>query len=284
MKDFEDRIVAWARSEDYIRAVVVTGSQSRTDNSRDEWSDLDVQLYTTSLAHYAADQSWANAIGQVWICFDANREPANPSRLVWFAGGKKVDFTFKPLTDLLPHPTIDNLSDEHQRGYYVVLDKDGLFTNYPASPHRFPPAPAPTAAEYQYAVDEFWFEAIHVAQFIRRRELWVAKFRDWTMKTCLLQMIEWHAQAGHDWNYNTWIIGKRIDRWTDAATWKAIHGIWSGYDPYASWQALLSMLDLFTRLSADVAAKLTHPYNSDLYTDIHVYIRSLYTADPLPPQ
>ena len=84
------------------------------------------------------------------------------------------------------------LSDEYRRGYHVALDKDGLYPQLPPSPRIFPQPSAPSPEQVAACLNEFWFEAIHVAQFIRRREFWVVKFRDWTMKTMLLQVLEWH--------------------------------------------------------------------------------------------
>ena len=78
---------------------------------------------------------------------------------------------------------MDPLPAEYMRGYHILLDKDSLLRDLPPSPRRFPQAPRPTAATVAETINEFWFEAIHVAQFIRRREFWVVKYRDWTMNT-----------------------------------------------------------------------------------------------------
>src|ERR1041385_6432181 len=219
MQAFEDRIAAWAAQEENIRAVVVTGSRSRDDGSMDEWSDLDVQLITTDHTAYAPSSDWLENIGSVWVCLPLTTDIGFPTRLVWFAGGNKVDFSFWPVDWLMTMIEHGELADEYQRGYYAIVDKDGLVAKLPPSPHSFPAKSKPSEEQFRFVVDEFWFEAIHVAQFIRRRELWVVKFRDSTMKSDLLQIMEWHAQAEHDWQYNTWLIGKRIAKWTDSKTW-----------------------------------------------------------------
>lgn len=276
-ENLENRIVAWARGEENIRAVVITGSQTRNDGSVDEWSDVDAQLIVTNYQPYISNQDWLSNIGRVWVYLPLEVEAGLPTCLVWFEGGKKVDFSFCTLGHISPMLATGELSDEYQRGYKVALDKDGLFKNLPPSPNIFPPAPPPTPAEFQFIVQEFWFEAIHVAQFIRRRELWVAKFRDWTMKQDLLQMMEWHAQIHRQ--VNTWVIGKRIAEWTDQDTWQAIHGIWGQYEVPDSWRALFVILPLFHRLAGEVARTLNYEYAAATYEEIMAYIEKLHTED-----
>ena len=135
----------------------------------------------------------ADKLGEVWIQFPLYEDV--PYRLVWFADGTKVDFQF--MTVEMIHQMIDSghLSDEYLRGYLVALDKDDRYRDLPPSPRIFPQLDIPSAQQVAAVINEFWFEAIHVAQFIRRREFWVAKFRDWTMKCDLLQLLEWHARA-----------------------------------------------------------------------------------------
>ena len=206
-------VIKWASAEDAIRAVVIIGSLARADDSVDEYSDLDAQIITRDIKRYTDDDSWLDTLGQVWIRFPLFDEV--PYRLVWFAGGFKVDFQFIHVDQMRAELDSGALSDEYQRGYFVALDKDGLYHRLPPSPRTFPAPAPPSAKDVLAVINEFWFEAIHVAQFIRRREFWVVKWRDWTMKVDLLRLLEWHARAPHDGNINTWLLGKRIDQWAD---------------------------------------------------------------------
>ncbi len=274
-----EKIIDWARREEPIRAVVITGSLARGDGSTDEFSDLDAQIITTDRQRYSADDSWLDGLGPVWIRFPLAADA--PYRLVWFAGGIKVDFQFIALDSLRPLLESGELSEEYQRGYWVALDKDGLYRALPPSPRRFPPPPSPSAAAVQATINEFWFEAIHVAQFIRRREFWVLKFRDWTMKEMLLRLLEWTARAQSDGAVNTWLLGKRIEQWTDAVNYAAIAQLWPGWDAAALWQALLRQVALFRRLSLELNAALGYEYSDSAYAEIEGYIRRLRAEDEL---
>ena len=260
-----------------IRAVVITGSLARDDGSTDAFSDLDAQIITTDIARYCQDDSWLDAIGEVWIRFPLDKSA--PYRLVWFAGGRKVDFQFVHLDRLRALLNAGQLSDEYLRGYRVALDKDGLYQQLPPSPRIFPQPSAPSPEQVQACLNEFWFEAIHVAQFIRRREFWVVKFRDWTMKTMLLQVLEWHARATADAPTNTWLLGKRIRAWAHRDDYAAITRIWAGWDAQQLWRALRTQLDLFAALSDELCAALEYEQPIAAREEIRAYIHALCADD-----
>ena len=75
-----------------FRAVVVTGSLARFDDSTDQFSDLDSQIIVTDPTQFTTDDSWLDGLGEIWIRFPLYENVTY--RLVWFAGGIKVDFQF----------------------------------------------------------------------------------------------------------------------------------------------------------------------------------------------
>lgn len=268
-----ERIRQWARREDAIRALVLTGSFARDDGTSDEFSDLDLQVIALDVKHYTTDDSWLNALGDIWIRFPLREDL--PYRLVWFKDAVKVDFQFLSLEQI----RAGEVSDEHARGHRILLDKDDLFRDLPPSTGAFPLPPAPTPAEVQAAINEFWFEAIHVAQFIRRREFWVVKHRDWTMKRNLLRLLEWRAHMTRPQPVNTWLLGRRISSLTDDESKAAIECIWGGWDAAALWDALFVQIKLFRRLSLEVSQALDCHHDDKIHCDIATYIRRLWRED-----
>ena len=260
------QVLRWADRQDDIRAIAITGSLARADDSTDRFSDLDLQIITTDSKRYTDADSWLDSLGEFWIRFPIHEDV--PYRLVWFAGGIKVDFQFLHPEAVRAQIAIGALSDEYQRGYVVALDKDGLFTRLPPSPHRFPAPPPPSAHELEATINEFWFEAIHVAQFIRRREFWVAKHRDWTMKEMLLRLLEWHARAIRGPDTNTWLLGKRVLDWADPDAAAAIPALWPRWNASELWQGLLLQISLFARLSRELTHSLGHEFDETRYHEI----------------
>lgn len=251
------QVAAWAASDANVRRVLLVGSRARTINP-DDFADVDLQVYVTTTARYAEDIGWLSTIDEVWLCVrDAyvDGELNVPTCLVIFAGGAKVDFAFYPA---------GVLSDGVRRGRAcrVVIDKEPTTPLEAISPVAVAQPDAPTEAAFRRAIDEFWFEAYHVAMYLARRELWLAKSRDWAAKQFLLSMIEWHER---------FVRGRAVD--PDSAgrraamsheTWQALDAAFGGLAREESWAALLAMTALFRRLAREAAAALAFPYPEDL--------------------
>jgi hypothetical protein len=60
---FEARVGAWARTQPAIRGAVVVGSRARPAPAADEWSHLDLILFTTAPESYAAAGAWPASFG-----------------------------------------------------------------------------------------------------------------------------------------------------------------------------------------------------------------------------
>ena len=96
------------------------------------------------------------------------------------------------------------------------------------------------------------------------------------IKRRLLQMIEWHAQAEHHWHYDTWIVGKHMQKWVSADLWQAFFGIFAHFDKEDSWRSVCALLPLYRRLASETAQRLGYPYPAEMDQAISAFI----TADP----
>ena len=112
------RITHWAHQNDDIRALLVTGSLARHDDTTDQFSDLDLQVIARDPKRYTATDNWLHDFDDVWIRHPLNQDLSY--RLVWFRGGIKVDFQFLNVDDLYPLIADAALPDEYMRGYHVI--------------------------------------------------------------------------------------------------------------------------------------------------------------------
>jgi len=277
----EDRISAWAGTQPDIRAILVVGSQARQDHPGDEWADLDLMVFTSEANQYLTSTDWLKAIGRVWVVIPSQTGDGDPEQLVLFEDGYKVDFVFYSLEELQRLGQTSTLPGVYRRGYYVLVDKDGLAQQLPAPSFDAPPGQQPAEAEFLLAIQGFWYGAVYVAKQIRRRELWLVKFRDWTMKEGLLKMIEWHARASHGWDYDTWHDGHFMLEWTDSQTEEALSQVFGGFDAVDCWHALQSSMDLFRRLAKETASALGYDYPAELDGNVTDLVKMLYKADDL---
>jgi aminoglycoside 6-adenylyltransferase len=281
IQKLENRIGEWAESQSNIRAILVIGSRARRDFPADEWSDLDLAIFATDYGGYLSDGGWLDDIGAVWVNLPLEMGDDPPERIVLFDGGRKVDFVFLPAQDLQRMVESGTLDGIYDRGYYILADKDGLAAQLVPPSFSPPPHREPPEREFTLTVGFFWLGAVYVAHQIRRRNLWVVKFRDWTMKEHLLRMLEWHARAVHGWDYGTCHDGHFLSQWTDAQTWSDLQGAFGRFGAADSWQALLSTMGLFRRLATETAARLKYEYPIALDECVTQLVDMLYAEDDL---
>jgi len=266
-------IIEWAKNEEPIRALLLEGSRA-ANAPCDELADLDIDVFTRTYEPYTQDDRWLSSIGQVWVYSPDQYEWGNeivPTRLVIFRDGVKVDFSFVGAHRLAALADTDDLD----AGYRVLLDKDGEASKLRRPTFSKKPAPPPTEKDFVCLVSEYWFEAYHVAKYLKRGDLWLAKSRDWETKAYLLTMIEWHAQARHQWNYDTLYAGKHMGAWADEKVWQALHGAFAHFDRDDSWSSLLASNDLFRELATEVAESLRCAYPTDIDRNITGFILKL---------
>ena len=116
----------------------------------------------------------------------------------------------------------------------------------------------PDEAAFRGLVEEFWFEAYHVAKYLARNELWLAKCRDWSTKQLLMRMIGWHERYARGKTQHPHVDGTRAV--TSEDTWSALLGTFAAAGPAESWLALSKTTALFRQLAHDTATALQVHY------------------------
>ncbi|ADB51789.1 aminoglycoside 6-adenylyltransferase [Conexibacter woesei] len=243
-------VLAWARRQATVRVVLLTGSRAQPAATPDALSDFDVELYVDGDPAIYADDGWLPEIAPVLVSVGDAWE-GDPTRLVFFEGGRKADFLIRRL-DALDALT-EQLDELHERGFVVLLDRDGRAAGLPAPSGR-PRRAVPTAMQLADAAREFWFEAAHVPRYLARGELWPAQTRLANARGELLRLIELHAQAtsgaaASDVRH----LGTALARW--AAPWitQRLAATFAGYAREETFQALQAATALFSRVCAETA-------------------------------
>jgi aminoglycoside 6-adenylyltransferase len=301
MKRLEERIVAWARERDDIRAVLVVGSWARSDHPADEWSDLDIGFTTTHPERYLASDEWLAEIADVWLMYP---DPGGVTRHVLFEGGLDAGFApiahnsvklavrFLPALRRLPLPSalrnsvereVASASEYVQRGVRVVLDKDGLAERFLALlPQIDRPRAAPSSKEFVETVNQFWFEAVWTAKHLRRGELWHAKCGalDGRMKDLLLRMMVVQARATRGADIDTWEDGRFLEEWGERRTVDALRHTFARYDEDDLWRALMATMDLFRSLAVETGDRLGFLYPTEADARVTEWVKSAMASRP----
>lgn len=267
------KICNWAGTQHDVRVLILTGSYAR--GRADQLSDFDIEVFARDPEWYVRSDSWMSEIGPMLMYLPLHSDAGYPTRLTMFKDGLKVDFTICSVAVLADMVDSRKLPPLYNRGYRVLVDKDRLTSRLPTASLKPIVTGAPTEAELTNVVQEFWFEAYHVAKYLKRDDLWAAKFRDWGLKGLLLKMLEWHEKSLHGWDYDTEHLGIRMKEWGEPNIWARLKRIFARFDSRDSWRALRATMSVFREIAQDTASRLRYRYPGEVDQYLSGYVDSL---------
>lgn len=267
-EQLERNFVAWAQSQPDIRVAIVIGSRARDNHPADEWSDLDLILFTTKPTSYASRQDWLEQIGEVWLAVLNHTGQGDPEWLVLFADCLKVDVVLAAIPEIYSSTvTLSQMMKASpyqfvfERGVRVLFDKNTHQNELAVPISKSTPLFQPTPDEFIRIINQALLSMVRVVKFLKRGELWRAKqLCDFELKQRLLTMLEWHARAINGLDHDTWHEGQFLEEWADPRALKALPGTFATYDLEGLQQALFATLALFRRLATETAGRLGYQY------------------------
>ena len=276
-EQLEHTCAAWAQAQPDICAAVVVGSRARVNHPADEWSDLDLVLFTTTPAAYTAPANWLHEIGQVWASSLNLISRGDPEWLALLAGGLKVDFVFTLATGATLEQMMEAspYADVYERGVRVLFDKSA--TQGPVEFKRQPHA-HPTQEELMTLLNRVWLSAARAAKFVRRGDVWrAAAESNGELKRYLLTLLEWHTHATRGLERDTWHDGRFMSEWADPRALELLPATFARYDGASARQALFATLDLCRWLAQEIAGQLGYVYPTDAEACVTGWIGSLFS-------
>ena len=267
-------LISWSEKNEKIRGLILSGSRVAKDNKVDFLSDFDITVVVNDI-DFIKNDDWLNELQEYWVCIHDGFDLLGyeiPTRLVIFHDNLKVDFSF------LKEPFLDKMSssrlfpDGFNSGYKILLDKDSTLNNLPAPTFKAFVLNKPSEADFNRNVNEFWFEVYHVAKYLTRNDLWVAKFRDWSAKQFLLQMLQWHQGSKNNWDFSPKPDGKEMMNWLDTKILERINECFGGFEKESSWTVIENTTRLYRDVARQVSQTLNYHYNQRLDTNISEFI------------
>jgi aminoglycoside 6-adenylyltransferase len=283
--DVVARLVAWSEALTAIRALVLTSSRARADDSVDQLSDYDVIVAVAEAAAFAADGDWVSGYGRPLACWGDQDELYGMTtyfRGVVYSDGVKVDYTVWPDGLLERVAAAEALPDALDVGYRVLLDKDEGTSGWPAPTYRAHIPAKPTKAEYRALVEEFWWDTTYVAKSLWRGEIAFAKFvLDYDAKfVALRRFLEWRIELDHDWSLRPGAYGRGLERRLPADVWSELAATYVGTDVEDNWNALFRATALFRRVATEVGDALGYGYPLEVDEEVTAQLEGVRQLSP----
>jgi aminoglycoside 6-adenylyltransferase len=264
------RLIAWARTRKDLFAILIVGSRARRDHPADEFSDLDLVLFTTHPAFYTEQVGWLTALGEVWAAYLHDTGKGYPEWQAVFAGGLKVDLLLCAVSEpqtLTPQGGLSAIlaafpyQQVLRRGFRVLFTRDAQAVPAPLWEGEAIPGELPSEAAFTAAVNGMLLEMTRAVRLLQHHDVWRAKQAcDCAAKARLLQMLEWHAGAMSGGTIDAWYEGRFIGEWADPGFVAALPATFAQLNARDIGRALAATLDLYRQVALATATQLTYRY------------------------
>jgi aminoglycoside 6-adenylyltransferase len=283
--DVLERLVAWGESEPAVSAMILTSTRARADGSADLLSDYDVIVAVRDVEGFVANRGWAPAYGPPLVGWGDEHELYGATtyfRGVVYPDGVRIDWTLWPDTLIERVAVAEDLPDDLDVGYRVLLDKNGRTSGWSAPTYRAHIPSAPSKAEYQALLEEFWWDTTYVAKALWRGEIFFAKFvLDYDTKfVALRRFLEWRVELNHDWSLRPGAYGRGLEDLLPAEFVADLEATYVGTGIEENWEALFRTVALFRRVAKEVGEALGHRYPQDLDEQMTAQLESVRQLAP----
>lgn len=273
-----EEIIIWAENNPDIHVVLLTSSLVNPYAPIDDLSDLDVELVFENMKEYEADKKWIYLFGEPISMVEENEtyfDGKHAMKMVLYADHVKVDFKLYQRSEFLKEVQKEQLPEDWDVGYKVLVDKDNLTKSLKSPTYQSVMIQKPTEQRFQQLMNDFWWDTTYVAKCLKRGDLFYAKFmsEDVIRTDYLVPLIEWYIASFHDWkNITTNKHGRLFRKYLSAELWTRVEATFSGSNINDNWHALYAAADLVHELGTALAQKLDFEYPQKHEHDIRKYL------------
>ncbi|QBA22380.1 AadS family aminoglycoside 6-adenylyltransferase [Chryseobacterium indologenes] len=275
------QIIQWSENNADIRAVLLTSSLVNPYAPVDDFSDLDIELVFENRTSYESANEWIRLFGEpISMIEEDDRvfDGKHAMKMVLYKDHVKVDFKLYQVSEFIKEINQENLPEDWDVGYKVLIDKDNLTENLKLPTYQSIMIQQPTEKEFQQRLNDFWWDTTYVAKCLKRGDIFYAKFMSENILRTdyIVPLIEWYIAGNHDWNnITTNKHGRLFKKYISSDLWNKVEKTFSGSDIEENWNALFAYADLVHELGTSLAEKLHCMYPSKLEHDIRNYLNEV---------
>ncbi|MED1204115.1 aminoglycoside 6-adenylyltransferase [Heyndrickxia acidicola] len=263
-----EKFLFLCKEDENVLAVIIVGSQARTEMPADNWSDLDLVVFAENPMSLLAEEKWLHKLGNPYITFLENTAVGGgKERRVLFEEGLDVDFAVFPPSALSMLEQESEVLTVFSKGVKVLLDKDNFIKPMLEKiKDRHAPFYRIETKEIKNSIHDFWYHAVLAAKKLRRGELLDGKsICDAYMKNLLVSLIKTLTKLEKGESFNTWHGYRFFERWTDPSILQSFRTLYAHYDEKDTWNALKNTIQLFRHVAIKVCekAEMEYPHKAD---------------------
>lgn len=266
--NIKEKLLALAKEDEDIKAIVLIGSSTRDTVKADEYSDLDVMIATEKPAGWLYGD-YPEKLGNVKISFVEPTLGGGKERRMLYDGSLDVDmivFTPEQFEKAIREGVASLVMN---RGYEIMYDAEDYSALLKENiSHELSPTDL-SEPEFNNMVNDFFFHTVWASKKILRGELWTAKMCiDAYLKNYLLKMIEMYSVSKYQ--VDVWHDGRFLDRWAEREILSDLEKCFARYDREDMVSALSATLNLFCRLAGQTAEMkgYKYPQEAENYTKV----------------
>src|SRR5581483_11761308 len=274
-QDILELILDTAKSDERVRSVIMNGSRANPNARPDIFQDVDILFLVTDVRSFRHNCEWIKRFGELMILQmpeDLREIPASDDQsfmyLMQFTDGNRIDLRIYPLAKF----------DEFKRDSLslLLLDKDGIFEQFPApSELDYLPKP-PSAKAFADCCNEFWWVCPYVAKGLWREEIIYAKqMLDGVLREQLMRMLTWHLGVQTEFSRNPGKLGKYFQQYLDPTLWQLLQKTYTDASYDHTWEALFAMCQLFRTVALPIAEHFGFEYPSDDDSRVSAHLEHL---------
>lgn len=273
-------IIDWGSNNKDIRAVLLTSSLVNPLAPVDEFSDLDIEFIFENNDKYISDNNWIHNFGESIAMIEEDEsyfDYKHAMKMVLYDDHVKVDFKLYSVSNFLEEVNQNELCEDWDIGYKVLIDKDGLTQNLKKPTYQISIIKKPLEQKFKQVLNDFWWDTTYVAKCLVRDEVFYAKFMSENniRNDYLIPLIEWYIGSQHNWNVTTNKFGRLFKKYLTPETWRKVEQTFSGAIIEDNWKALFAMADLVSEIGRELSEKLGYDYPDKLEIDIRKYLNEL---------